>query len=260
MAFKIIKITERDPKDFCNHLIFDLQVSISQDGMFKCYLPDNIVELFKKSGIEVHLNPGRRSKEGFYMFNTLEGLISQIQADISEYFSRELIESKIVIRYKIATTCAYSINSEGKIVPNCYEVDWGKEDEDLNWRHGTESQDAAHSNPYGILVYAKPFNKKTYRYKSGIEKVELEGYYTNGHSFKEGRYLYYLASFASMSVPSDRYEDGEQGLAELNYTEDVAKFFVDLLTSICNLNEKIKNLLSPEELIKVIESGQKLLQ
>lgn len=260
MAFKTIKINERDPKDFDNRLIFDLKVNISQDGMFTAYLPDNVIELFKESSIELKQNPRRRSKEGFYDADTLNGITEQIRTDISEYFSRELIESKIVIKYNIRTTCAYSINAKEEIVPNCGSWDWGEDDENLDWRTGSVDQDCAHSKPYGILVYARPFERKAYRYKSGLEKIEYAGYYTNGHSFEDGKYLYHLASFCSMSVPGDKFGyNHTEKLDELDYTEDTAQFFVELLTSICRLNENIKDLLDPKSILKVIENKQKLL-
>jgi len=46
---------------------------------------------------------------------------------------------------------------------------------------------------------------------------------------------------------------------EIDYTEDIARFFVELLVSVCKMNENIKNKLTPEAIKEVAESGQKLL-
>ncbi|KKN73147.1 hypothetical protein LCGC14_0403190 [marine sediment metagenome] len=244
MAFKIIR--------FCkDELDFSCKVNIDQQGIFTAYLPEDIVAVFENAGISLEQNPARRTRAGFFSDETMHGLKKQIGAVLVEYFSKEEIDDKIVIRYDIQTTCAYCLDIHGNIVPNGQE-EWVLSNE-YSWQTGTIGQDAAHSKPYGILVYARLFRKRQYQYKSGKIKTEYDGIYTNG--LKKGDFLYHLASFSSMETP-DGY--GEN-LKEIDYTEETAEFFVNLLTSICRLSENIKGRLDPKSILKMIELKQKLL-
>ena len=94
--------------------------------------------------------------------------------------------------------------------------------------------------------------KKLYHYKSGREVIELEKLTCN--DYEKLSYLHRLNSYTTL-VPPDTTDDEQ----EIDYTEDRAKFFVDLLNSICQLNERIKEHLSPESIVSIIENKQKLL-
>ena len=228
-------------------LDFTYKVYVNKEGQFSTTLPLNIVEIFQEAGIELRSNH-RTGKSGFFVSDTYEGLKNSIKDIIREYYSKELIESKIMIRYIIQTTCSYCLDVDGNIVPNG-QAYWTKTPI-CNWKGGTIEQHAAYPRPYGFGVYARPYRKETNKYKSGKIKSE---YHPIGKETKKGTYLYWLNSFCAISFP--RGED----LKEIDYTEETAQFFVDLLTSICQLNEKIKEFLSPDKLIKVIENKQKLL-
>lgn len=250
MAFKTIKINERDPKCFGERLKFDLKVNISQDGQFTAYLPDDIAVIFNNAGMELLQNPTRRSKEGFFSSNTLHGLQEDIKKVIAEYFSMTPVESKKVIRYIIRTTCCYGINNKNEIAPNC-DNKWIDGTSELVWKDGTEKIDNMSSHPYGLLVYADVFTKQTFKYKSG--KVYIE--YNQVDDIKDGSYADKLSSFIGICVPD--YD--EDNLQEIDYTEEAARFFVELLISICRLNENIKDKLDPKGIMEIIASQQKLL-
>jgi len=55
------------------------------------------------------------------------------------------------------------------------------------------------------------------------------------------------------------YDTSVYDIQEVKYTEHTAKFFVDLIKGICNINEKVKDFIDPESIVKIAESGQKLL-
>ena len=255
MALKTIKINERDPKDSSDRVMFDLKVNVNQDGLFTAYLPPEIVQRFEESGIALKVNPARRSRNGFFSSNTMQGILIEINTCIAEYFSRELFKEEEIIKYDIQTTCAYGINANNDITPNCSSYDWAVDSEELNWRSGTVRHDSCSPAAFGILVYAEPFLKQTYKYKSGDEKIEYHGIYSNDTDKEKRPALYALSSVPNMDTP-DGYGDN---VKEIAYTEETAKFFIELLKSICRLNEKIKDQLDPKSLMEVIESGQKLL-
>lgn len=49
-------------------------------------------------------------------------------------------------------------------------------------------------------------------------------------------------------------------ISEMDYTEENAKFFVDLISALCLLNEKILPIISDKEvLLNFINSKQKLI-
>ena len=255
MDFKTIKVWRKSGVHNGDELKFEYKVNINQDGIFTAYLPENIVSLFEENGIVLHQNPARRSRVGFFQSETMGGLKTEIGSVLDEYFSREEIENKRIIRYNIQTTCTYGINASGEVTPNC-SPEWSVGGEDLGWKRGTVDIDSSHPKPYGILVYARPYRKQVFKYKSGKEHIEYTQLHGNGLE-DDGCYLYQLAYFASMKPPGTYYE--EDSLQELDYTEDVAEFFVNLLKSICKLNERIKDLLTPESILELIKTKQKLL-
>ncbi len=253
MAFKTIKINERSPRDYGERLTFDLKVNISQDGYFTAYLPENIIADFESAGISLECNPARRSKTGFFAADTLHGLTEKVKNVISDYFSTEKIEDKLVIQYIIQTTCEYGINSADEITPNCCEK-WAVDSEEIDWHSGTVEQGSFNSHPYGIVVYAEVFRKQTFRYRSGKEYVDYN--VPLGDEVKDGSFVDRLSSFVRISVPHNKdQEDAE----EIDCTEDAAEFFVGLLTSICRLNEKIKTMIDPKSILELIGNKQKLL-
>jgi hypothetical protein len=245
MAFKIVTIKKEE-------LEFSYKINIDKEGIFTAYLPEEITKLFDAAGMVLKKNPARQSRIGFYSAAKMCDLKNEITEVVEEYFSRELSESKKVIRYDIQTTCSYCLNIHGEIVPNGSR-EWVLSDT-YDWKQGTVQQNATNRNPYGILVYAEPFKKQVYKYKSGKEKIEYNQIFTNGMS--EDDFLYHLASFCSM-CPPDRWEDSN--LKEIDATPAAATFFVELLTSICRLNENIKEKLDPKSILKLIASKQKLL-
>lgn len=249
MAFKTIKIKKDD-------LEFAYKVNINNEGVFTTYLPEDIVTLFENAGIELKTNPSRRGRRGFFSAEKMKDVTGQVSEVIGEYFSRELIEEKMIIKYDIQTTCSYCLNDDGTIVPNGNWVDSGN----YKWKEGTVNSSANYPKPYGILVYAKPFMKYVYKYKSGKKKVEVDRLTNHDIDKDTHPFTYHLSEFCSMKPPgASDDEDDNKNLDEIDCTEDTARFFVELLTSICAINERIKDRLDPKSILQIIENKQKLL-
>lgn len=227
---------------------FSLKVSVNADGIFTTTIPKEICDLLVDVGMGDNLKYNRSGNLGFFYSDTYKGLIDEIEGMLREYLSREIIEDKIVIKYVIQTTCSYCLDVDGNIVPNGHR-EWTKTD-DYHWKQGTISQHATSPHPYGFQIYAVPYQKVTSKYKSG---KTISEYHWLDCRDRDETFLHWLGSFCAMAPPRGEEEK------EIDYTEETAKFFVDLLLSVCQLNEKIKEFLEPDKLICIIESKQKLL-
>lgn len=233
-------------------LDFKIDVFINEDGFFTATLPDQIASLFKEKGIVLKTNGRRDGRLGFYKEAKYFDLIESIKFSCKEYVSRELIKTSIVIRYSIETTCAYLIDEKNnEIVPNGRWVSDFQKENGSFWREGTESQHASAPHPFGVRMYAKPFHKLEYRYKSGKETVEykaVDEYYCTECQPN----LKWIAAICS-AMPT-------RTIHEIPYTEKSALFFVMFYKTICGLNEKLKDFIEPDNLLDLIESHPLLLE
>ena len=228
-------------------LEFAYTINVSKEGIFSTTLPKEIVSIFQKYGIQLSCN--RLNNPGYFSAETLDDLKEQVNKVVEFFFSRELINEEIIIKYQIGITCSYckSDGVTGDIVPNGRWVNG-----DYHWFNGNIEVNATNQRPYGIIIYAKPFKKLTYRYIGNVEKEEYET--LSESDINDKYYLNFLNSFCG--IIEDRYQKKQ----EILYTEQSAKFFVDLIVSICQLNDKVKDFLHPDGIIKMIENRTKLLK
>lgn len=238
-----------------NEVVFKYDVYVDQEGCFTTTRPEDVVEKLTKAKIELEMNH-RATRFGFFSASTLDGLQDAISGKIKEYLSRELISEEVVIRYSINTTCSYAINDKNEIVPNC---GWLKGGSGADWKQGTVEHNANNRAAYGFNIYTDPSIKRVYGFKSGAQKTEYVGLHEElkmtGKQVKMGKYLKWLDGVVAMD-PSNYGKN----MQEILYTEEVAEFFVGLLTSVCRINEKIKDLLDPASIKKIAESGMKFLE
>lgn len=234
-------------------LEFKYDINVNKDGTFTTTIPQNIVELFDAAQIDLSRNQLRR--KGYFTSDTIDGLTKQVLKCCEEYLSRKMISHEIVIKYCIQTTCSYCLDIKGEVVPNGSN-EWTKtKDGSYHWKQGTENQHANEHHPFGINIYAKPFHKREFKYKSGKIKQEYEHFSAFGSSEtkKNQHYLKWLEGISSICPP----EHGK--IMEITYSEDVAKVFVDMLKGICMINEKIKDLITPDKIQLIADSKLKLL-
>lgn len=238
---------EHDRTEFIE---FKYKVSVNKEGLFTTTIDEAVVRLFKNANISLTSNA--RGRDGFFSGKTLKELENQIGEICSEYFSRELTEEKIVIKYSIGTTCTYCFNEKGEIVPNGNYV----KNQEGNYRKGGTKQLHANTNEtYGLSVYVKPFYKRKYKYRSGIEKTEYVNMRSNGRGQGlEDNNLKWLTNIVGIGTSNTKGP-----VSEIEYTEPVAKFFVDLIKSLCMMNEKIKDFISPEKIQELVNTQKALL-
>lgn len=231
-------------------LEFKFDTNVTKEGIFTTTLPAEIAKIFMDAGIRLQRN--QLKNYGYFSDSTYDGLLKQVREIGKEYMSRELVSEKTVIRYSISTSCAYCLDIDGKIVPNG-QFQWTKT-EDYSWKNGTLVQHAAQPRPFGFQIFAKPFIRKDYKYRSGKTVTEYDMLTSFGGSRvkKDQQWLQWLEAVCSMDEPNDE-------IKEIEYNEYVAKFFVDMIKSICMINEKIKDFIEPESIKKIAESGGKFL-
>jgi hypothetical protein len=230
-------------------LNFKYDIYIDKDGVFSTTLPQDIVALFEKAQIRMHIN--KMKNRGYVTSSTYDGLVKSIKNICEEYLSRELINEKIVLKYQVETSCSYMLNEDSEIVPNGFWARNGK------WKGGTMSTHAASPETYGIWVYVKPMVRKDYKYKSGTQKTEYIHISHAGEKFDDlKKEMYNLRWLDDLTAIKSRFH-GQ--VKEIDYSESVAEFFVGMIKFICNLNEKIKDFLEPEMIQMIVDKKMNLL-
>lgn len=243
---KLSTLTARDLENTDGAFRYD--VNINQEGFFTTTIPHDVAAKFIECGIQLQKN--RLGNPGFFEFRTLEDLTQAMNNLVKEYNSKTLISEDLVIVYQIQTTCSYCLDKNGEPVPNG-SVAWTQRD-DYEWKSGTKEVYANDREPFGLLLYVRPQIRKVYKFKSGKTKTDFEWVPEKEHNREDRPNLNFLCSISS--IEPIRGEDK----MEIPYSEEVAAVFVAMLKSIFKLNEKIKDLINPED-IQRLASGKKLL-
>lgn len=228
---------------------FKYDVNITKEGLFTTTIPKEAADKLKAANIDIGRN--RIGNPGYFQDKTLDGLQGQVNAIVAEYYSRELVDEKIVIRYQIRTTCSYCLDVNGIPVPNG-QGRWTGMDE-YKWENGTTPTHSSNREPFGLLMWVEANTRRVYKYRSGTEKVEYHRCDWNDFEDADKPNLDYLASIRSINTIS-----GEK-TQEIDYTEAVAGVFVGMLKAIFMMNEKIKAWTTPEAITRLAEQKLKLL-
>lgn len=229
---------------------FDYIVYVDKDGGFSTTIPEKDAKILKDAGIPINSN--RLGHIGYFHDSTLPGLKQQIKDVVNEFFSKETVYEKIIINYQISTSCHYCLDEEttGNIVPNGHYIKNKNHGDGCKWHEGSRGNSLTHY-PYGIEIYVNPILKRLVRYVSGHEVIEFER--LSDSDVEDKYYLEWLNSTVHM-IKID-----SEPMKEIDYDEDVAKFFVDLIKSICAINERIKDFTDPESIKVLAKNKQNLL-
>lgn len=241
-----------DPHDRKSKIQFKYVVHVLTDGEFTTTIPLAIAEELMDKGIELATN--KADNPGYFISDTLDGLSRLINAKVEQYFSRELILKEDVIVYDITSNIAYCRKDglTGDIVPN---GGWATERDNYHWFHGTKGHQGWDGDNYGINFYAKVYRKETYRYIDNREVIEMKNHeYYDSWPVDPNDPEYNMKFLAS--VP----QMPRNGAAmEIPFTEQNAKFFVDLFKAFAILSEKIIEFRQPDNLLEHIHNGTSLL-
>lgn len=234
---------------------FRTPVNVTKEGLFTTTLPNEAYNAIGAYGMALRNN--RFGKPGYFESTTLEGLQMQIQDLVREALSRTLVEDKVVIKYSVKTRAAYVVDDDGEIIPNGY---WRKnhnpsEQFESNWHEGNDNLSSALSGfTPSLSVYAKPFQKKRYVYKSGKEHTEYTPY--EPAKWSRGSYVDWLAS--QVNIVCDALGEKIDNLPEIDATEENAAFFVKMVTFIDKANEMFGQLNNPEYVLALLAANKPL--
>jgi hypothetical protein len=239
-------------------LQFKYDIYVNKDGTFTTTLPIDIAKLFQDAGVDLSNN--QLGNKGYFSDKTCDGLAQKVKEVCLTYMSREMISEKIVIKYVIQTQCSYAFDKEGNVAPNP-GIEWTDmrypEDTRNKWHYGTVDIDATHNSPFGFQIYVEPFVRRDYQYRSGKVKIEYAKLHEDSEISKKaqenGYFLRWLDAVPCIEPP--RYAD----IKELDYSENVAEFFVNMIKSICLMNERIKDFLEPDSIKMIAEQKMKFL-
>ena len=260
--YKRDRVIVRDKHD--SNIFVDCSFDVNIDSEANFYMRFSDEEIKKLKDANVDMETGFKLKgqykEGYLFAKTYEELIAKVRKTLTDCISRKLVEEKIVISYAIQTQASYAMSEAGEICPNPSKEWTGMEyygNPQNTWKEGNVPIHACNQRPFGFLVYARPYIVRKYQYASGQVKIE----YTAGLSsddyareyMKNGYNLRWLSAVPCIAKPSD------VAIQELDYTEPVAEFFVNMIKSICIMNEKMKDFLHPEAILKLANERHNFL-
>jgi hypothetical protein len=229
-------------------------ISVTSEGRFTTTLSREDSEKLTKFGVKLNRGPRHGSRAGYFSNDTKSGLIDSIEKAFEIALSREEISSKTVLRYAIRGTASFGYSHSGDIIPNLAWSADGPPDMARHWQQGTELLHANGKAPFGLQVFVKPYERKEYRYRDGNKVVEYSEYspFGNKANPEERYYLSWLGAIPAISPPSN------SKIREIPYTEQSAKFFVELLKSLIRLSVQVSEFDDPERMIELIESNAPL--
>lgn len=137
------------------------------------------------------------------------------------------------------------------------EYGWDSKNPENKWHNGNIDIYAQNPQPFGFLIYAKPLIKRKYKYRSGKTKTEYERMCYGGEfadeALRNGYYLRWLDAVPCINKPD------EVKTSEMDYNENTAMFFVNMIKSVCMMNERMKDFLNPEAMELMANRGGNIL-
>ena len=226
---------------------FTYDVNVSKDGTFSTTLPQEAVAKIEAYGVT--LNTNRLGNRGYFLSDTMEGLVSKIRAAVEEAVSCELVATEDVIKYQILICASYCRNradaSDTNLYPNGASLNGN-----YQWVDGNVQSDGLSPHPSSFSIYARPMTVKRYRYKSGKERTEEE--IIDETKYPEGSAIRFINSIVR-NFPADFIK-----VEQMPCTEENAEFFKKAIMSIWKLNEALSRILKDDTLELAIKS-QKLI-
>lgn len=229
-------------------LRFKIDINVAMDGSFTTTIPEDIAKTLIDAGIDLSTNHRRNGRMGFFEAGSLRELIAAVTEKAKNYVSRKLIEEKIIIQYVVQTTCSY-MKENGQFIPNGGMRK--ARDDNYKWLGGTVESTVQYPAAYGFNIWTNPCYKRTFQYASGKTKVFYERL---ERGMDDKPMLEWLNGIVAGEQPRQTRDK-----SEIDYTEDTAEFFVNMYKAIFAINEKVKGMVTPEAIKKLVDNKQKLL-
>lgn len=212
---------------------FRYSVSVNSLGLFTTTLPEELVKILEDADVRMLCN--RLGRSGYFESDTLRGLTNRISDAVALFNTMEVISKETILQYVIQTRCSYQV-LKGDIIPN----GMGRADGKNEWIHGTTQSSATYPSPFGILVYVSPKVRIIKKRHDGYMITTYENVSPTTGDLSDP--LTWLSRLTTMDSPS-----GEP-VNEIVYTEELGRFFVTLVKSICRFNENFKDMFTPEKI------------
>jgi hypothetical protein len=229
-------------------LDFKIDINVGQSGTFMTTLPEEVAAKFKEHGLSLSTNGRSNGRPGYFEASSLERLIKEVRDTCNVFVSKTLVSETIIIRYIIETACSY-MRHEDKFYPNGYVA--GRDGQkELKWKSGTIGTHAQSPRPSGFRLWTEVCYRREYSFIGRANKIDFDHISWNSDlSEKERPNLWWLSNVVSISQPEGK-------VMEIEATEDVAEFFVNMHKSIFMIAERVREFVTPEG-IKALIANKK---
>ena len=245
---------------------FKADVTVGPDGTFAVKLPPDLLETatrllttkeWSKKGVDIYAS--RFNTPQMIRSKTLQNCKDYIQAVIDDHLKCDT-KIELVIAYGTEIAVSYCKTPSGKIYPN--KVDH----ENAEW---LGSLHGANYDKYFRICFAAEVVQKTTHTRASGKKIVYE----NIHACDASKIAYgkedaeawntswagKLNSFTGLSV-CDSHAKLAEGMKEMPYSEDAAKFFYEVMIGMCALADRLGNFFDNEKLLlHAIQNKIKLL-
>lgn len=219
-------------------------VYVNQEGLFTTTLSEENVKKLEEA--QVRISSNRLWRKGYFENKVYEDLVSELKKLFKWIAAREKIKEEIFIEYDIQTLCSYMKDENGEIVPNWY---WAKRpDGSYNWLTWTKDLHAWNRDNFGITIYVALKRVLTFKYLNWKEVKEEEF-----HNFDTDKLWYYWRWLEGVCW---MWKKDKNKTYSIEYTEDKAKIFVDIIKWICWINERLKEFITPDKLEELAKLQQ----
>ena len=231
-----------------NAFYVDVQINVDSKGVFSCLVPAHLKpslqnkarKLDNESVVTVEYDEIKHIKNPNY-----EKLLLDLQL-LHDAYSHPAINKKLVIAYQVSSDVAYAVDDKLNIHKTNVEqgVDWSEFSNDDKLK-----ETIFNNGLYGLNLAAKVYVQVTKQYGDTKEvKYELP----SKHTELLTPAIESLNSWCGVKLePNDRRGNVEV----VDYTEETAKFFDDMLYWMVSVSDKLQRFFSKPNHIELINSG-----
>lgn len=230
---------------------FEFDINVNKSGLFTTTIKPEDAQMLIDGGISLDNN--RLGNPGYFESITIDGLVKDVKFVFENYFTGEIVESKIVIQYQIQAAASYMWTKDQKIIPNGGWTIDGEIDDEKGWCRGNTISGSP--DPFGILVYFDIKHKVVTRYKNGQEKTEYKHESYIPENMRPDDYFFdYMVGIRSMG-PIMRSFSRSKKVFEMDYTLQRAQFFVQIFKGICRMVDQVTGFIESDDMLEMIDSG-----
>lgn len=236
---------------------FAAEATVTNAGIFSIELPDFLEELGRKMSspaTDVTIErPRVRLRVSSKVLQNCEAFVGKL---LQEYVKCE-VSKELVILYNYNTDTHYVKDQvSGEIYPSGTAAEgWGTT---ASWAKTRNKMMPHNSTPfYSVGINARVIEKITYTRASTVTVKYAGGSeFSSGHV---GEWAGKLNSFVKLSRPYNDKNELKGDFMEMPYTEEAAKFFYNMMMSMCKLSDRINSFVGDKEKLMLAIKTPELL-